>query len=223
MALEQPAFDVLKSLAPCRLLSLGYPDLLLTQSFDVKEAKDWQAVAAWHHWDHGPIYDTEAVFREFGIEAVYIDIHASRGCELVYDLNYDVDWHAPKMDVVLDAGTTEHVFNIAQAWLTMRRLCRVGGHLIHINPINATNHGFWSVSPTAYKDFYSAFGDTILKAEIHAGPLGKREIYEMPMAERFGAPNNSWSLVVAQRSARAAQSYPQQSKYLKNPNLKGVL
>ena len=76
MAIEQPAFDILKSLSPCRALFLGMPDLLLNEQFDVREADDWQAIAKWHNWD-GPIYDTEAVFREFGIDACIAPIVAA--------------------------------------------------------------------------------------------------------------------------------------------------
>lgn len=221
MALEQPAFDVLKSLVPCRLLSLGYPDLLLSQPFDVKEADDWQAIARWHHWDQGPIYDTEAVFREFGIDATYIDIHASRGCELVYDLNEDIDWRVHKFDVVLDPGTIEHCFNIGQAMWNVRKLCRVGGTIIHGNPISMTNHGHYNLSPTFYDSWYSHHGDEIVTALMLSGPLGKREVYEMPMMQRFTPPANAVSLVVVKRSMGWGNGWPVQRKYQVNPELKG--
>lgn len=221
MALEQPAFNVLKSLAPCRLLSLGYPDLLLNEDFDVKEANDWQSIAKWHHWN-GPIYDTEAVFREFGIDATYIDIHASRGCELVYDLNKDIDWFAPKFDVVLDPGTIEHCMNIGQAMWNVRKLCMVGGHIIHGNPISMANHGLYNLSPTFYDSWYSHHGDEILTAQILAGPLGRREVYEMPLMERFGPPPNATSLVVAKRGKGWGDGWPVQKKYKINPELKHV-
>lgn len=219
MALEQRAFDVLKKLAPCRLLSLGYPDLLLTQDFDVKHADDWQAIAKWHNWPY-PIYDTEAVFKELGIEATYFDIHASRGCEHVVDLNKDVSWAGDKFDVVLDPGTLEHVFNIGQGFWTVRRLCRAGGHIIHTNPMNAGNHGFWNLSPTVYADWYGQNGDKVIRAEILAGPLANREVYEMPPIARFTPPPNSFSLIVARRGDQPASGWPTQSKYLANPDLK---
>lgn len=219
VALEQAAFDILKSLAPCRLLSLGYPDLLLNEEFDVKEAEDWQKIASWHNW-HGPIYDTEAVFREFGIDATYIDIHASRGCELVYDLNMDLNWVAPKFDVVLDPGTIEHCFNIGQAMWNVRKLCMVGGTIIHGNPISMTNHGFYNLSPTFYLDWYGHHGDEIQHAVMLAGPVGKRDVYEMPWSKRFSPPSNATSLVVARRAEGWGNGWPTQWKYQQNPELK---
>lgn len=221
MAVEQQCFDILKSLTPCRLLSLGYPDLLLSERFDVKEAADWQSIARWHHWD-GPIYDTDAVFREFKIDATYIDIHASRGCELVYDLNDDIDWIAPKFDVVLDPGTIEHCFNIGQAMWNIRKLCLVGGTIIHGNPISMTNHGFYNLSPTFYADWYEHHGDQIVTAQILAGPLGRRDVYEMPMTERFSPPHNATSLVVVRRGSGWGKGWPKQHKYASNPDLRAL-
>lgn len=219
MALEQRAFDILKRLAPCRLLSLGMPDLLLTEERDAPKARDAAAIAKWHSWAY-PVYDTEAVFKSLGIDAVYFDVHASRGVEQIVDLNYDVEWTEPKFDVVLDPGTTEHVFNFPQALWTCRKLCKVGGTIIHSNPIGMTNHGFINFSPTLYADFYGHHGDTIERAEMLSGPLLDREVYEMPMYQRFTPPANACSLVVVKRSATWGQGFPTQRKYRDNPELK---
>ncbi len=185
----------------------------------MKEADDWQRIAAWHKFD-GPVYDTEAVFREFGIDATYIDIRASRGCELVYDLNEDIAWVAPKFDVVVDPGTIEHCFNIGKAMWNVRKLCNVGGHIIHGNPISMVNHGFYNLSPTFYLDWYQHHGDTIEYAAMLAGRLGAREVYEMPALKRFSPPSNATSLVVVRRGAQWGVGWPQQSKYALNPELK---
>lgn len=219
MAIEQPAFDILKSLAPCRALFLGYPDLLLNEQFDVKEADDWQRIAAWHGWD-GPIYDTDAVLREFGIDATYIDIHASRGPELIYDLNETIPWVAPKFDVVVDAGTIEHCFNIATAMWNVRKLCVVGGHMLHGNPISMTGHGFYNLSPTFYADWARHNGDIIITALILAGRIGARDVYEMPMTKRFSPPAKANSLVLIKRGEGWGRGWPMQGKYLENPDLK---
>ena len=176
MAIEQPAFDIIKSLAPCRLLSLGYPDLLLNETFDAPQVEDAEAIAAWHGWK-GPIYDTDAVLKSLGIDATYIDINRSRGCEVVYDLNEDIRWVAPKFDVVVDPGTIEHCFNIGMAMWNVRKLCVAGGHIIHGNPIAMTNHGFYNISPTFYLDWYRHHGDSIEHAVMMSGPIGKREVY----------------------------------------------
>ena len=219
MAIEQPAFDILRSLAPCRALFLGYPDLLLSETMDAPLAKDAESIARWHHFD-GKIYDTDAVFRALGIDATYIDIHKSRGPEVIYDLNETIPWVAPKFDVVVDAGTVEHIFNIATAMWNVRKLCNVGGTIIHGNPISMTNHGFYNLSPTFYLDLYQHHGDTIEYAAMLAGPVGKREVYEMPPTKRFSPPSNAVSLVVVKRGAAWAQGWPQQSKYKTNPDLK---
>lgn len=219
MGLEQRVFDALKALAPCRLLSLGYPDLLLTEKLDVPEVADAKQIAAWHLWD-GPVYETDAALKLFGIDATYIDIRASRGCERILDMNIDIDWTEPKFDVVLDPGTLEHCFNVAQAFWNVRKLCNPGGHIIHSNPVNMVNHGFWNFSPTAYLDFYSHHGDKVIKAEMLSGPLNAREVYELPPIVRFTPPANATALVVAKRGVKWGPGWPLQTKYRIYPDLK---
>ncbi len=219
MAIEQPAFDILKSLAPRRALFLGYPDLLLSEPMDAPLAKDAESIARWHNWQ-GPVYDTDAVFGALGMDCTYIDIHASRGPELIYDLNETINWVAPKFDLVVDAGTVEHIFNIATAMFNVRKLCMVGGHMLHGNPISMTGHGFYNLSPTFYADWARHNGDTIVTALMLAGRVGAREVYEMPMTQRFSPPANATSLVLIKRSEAWGRGFPTQSKYLKNPGLK---
>lgn len=219
MALEQRVFDLLKPLAPCRMLSLGYPDLLLREERTEPKAKDAAGISAWHSWPY-PVYDTDAVFKSLGIKAEYFDINASRGCERIVDLNEQVPWSEDKFDVVLDPGTLEHVFNIGQAFWTVRKLCKVGGHIIHVNPVNMVNHGFWNISPTTYLDFYSHHGDKIVHAEMISGPLMARESYELPPVARFTAPPNASAVVMVRRGDGWGKGYPMQHKYRVNPDLK---
>lgn len=75
-------------------------------------------------------------------------------------------------DTVVDFGTTEHIFNVAQALQNIVRLCSVGGQIIHVVPANNFNgHGFWQFSPELFFSLYSrenGFEDTqVLIAELH--------------------------------------------------------
>jgi hypothetical protein len=70
------------------------------------------------------------------------------------DLNYPEDW-PEKYDVVIDGGTAEHCFNVGQVFANILSAVRPdGGIVVHVNPLNMMNHGFWNISPTAYADFY---------------------------------------------------------------------
>ena len=175
MALPQPAFDLLRSLAPCRLLSLGYPDLLISDEFDVPEVANADKQRLNHSWQ-GKIYETDAVFRRIGIEATYADISAHTGLEKPIDLNSKIA-KAPQYDVVLDPGTLEHCFNIGQAFVNVRNMTRIGGHILHLNPLNIVNHGFYNVSPTTYYDFYELHGDQIRIGAVIDKEGGTGETY----------------------------------------------
>ena len=217
MAVEQHVFEWLKEFAPCKLLSLGYPDLLIhepgPQRFDSRE------VARWHHWNH-PVPDTEAVFKALGIEATYIDIHPSRGVERVVDLNYPTDLEG--FDLVLDPGTIEHCFNIGQAFQNIAAAVKVGGHVIHTNPMTRANHGFWSISPTAYMDWYETNGFEVVAMGGIGGRLDDRIVVEVEPNERFTAPPEFDILVVAKKLRDMNAVWPTQWKYRQNPDLKRV-
>ena len=226
MALEQHAFDILRTLAPCRLLSLGVPDLLLSEEYDTKRADNEDGLQRWHRWRY-PIYETDALFREFGIEATYLDNQAHRGNEVVADLNEPLEvayglvgggkgsHFAEKLfDVVLDPGTLEHCFNIGQAFKNVRNLCRPGGHILHINPMSMFNHGFWNLNPCAYVDFYGDHGDEIVSKKIIGGTLEERLIYRWHDWQRFGADNSMLCEVLIKRGDTPTMSgWPSQVKY----------
>ncbi len=220
MALEQVAFNLLKSLAPCRLLSLGVPDLLLSDEYDAPRVSNEADLQRWHRWPY-PVYDTDAVFRSLGIEATYLDNQAHRGNELIADLNYPLDLGA--YDVVVDPGSCEHTFNIGQAFKNVRNLCRPGGHILHINPLSMFNHGFWNLNPCAYVDFYGDHGDEIVSQKIIGGTLEERLIYRFMPWQRFGADNSMLCQVLVKRSdAPTMTGWPTQVKYDKAKRAKVI-
>ena len=82
---------------------------------------------------------------------------------LLYDLNTPVpqEWHN-KFGLVVDSGTSEHIFDVKQVLANTVALTELGGWVIHISPSsNTVDHGFYSFSPTLFYDFYQAngFGD----------------------------------------------------------------
>ena len=98
-------------------------------------------------------------------------------------------------------------------------MAKVGGHIIHLNPLFVINHGFYNLSPTFYKDFYDdnghKLGFTTEGIEYSA--------FEVPPFTRIisGIPENSWICVIAQRLNDREPAWPIQTKYKNNPTLSG--
>ena len=74
------------------------------------------------------------------------------------DLNQRVTG-LPQFDVVTNFGTTEHVFNIGEAFRTIHELTAPGGVSLHAIPGFAfINHGFYNIHPNALVEMARANG-----------------------------------------------------------------
>jgi len=74
------------------------------------------------------------------------------------DLNQPVSG-LPEHDVVTNFGTTEHVFNIGEAFRTIHNLTRPGGISLHCVPCFAfINHGFYGINPNLLVEMARANG-----------------------------------------------------------------
>lgn len=99
-------------------------------------------------------------FRALGFSGLHaMDMSGYENADIIHDLNAD----APPgrcvnaYDAVLDGGTLEHVFHLPNALSSVCRMVKIGGRILHINPMsNCADHGFYSFSPTLLVDFYSA-------------------------------------------------------------------
>lgn len=84
-----------------------------------------------------------------------IDINGSDGC-LRLDLNGPVQL-GRRYDLTVNHGTAEHVFNVAQVFVTMHNWTNNGGLMIHESPwLGWPDHGFWSLHPTLFFDLAAA-------------------------------------------------------------------
>jgi hypothetical protein len=244
MALPACCLPILKTLlgrlAPVagqklRALSLGYPDLLasreqLIQIFGAEIAphlrprEDAEAVGRWHGTTTmlPTIFETVSFFDAIGITIDCVDIHASRGFERVLDLNHKMPADMEgAYHLVLDLGTIEHCFNIAQAMANSASALAEGGCILHLNPLNLYNHGFYNVSPTFYSDFYGQNGfELVFLTGLTGSPTNPAPFDVAPVARFHKAPDNSVLIAVAQRTRVQPIGWPTQQKYLKNPNLR---
>jgi len=221
---------------PRRILCLGYPDMLVTEAqiaalcgagaaAGVRWREDSAAILRWHSLGSQMtrVAETRSVFEQLGIESDFVDITASRGFEIVMDLNSPAPPEmAGRYDIVYDGGTMEHCFNVGQV---MRNICaftRVGGFIIHVNPINYYNHGFFNFNPTFYHDWYTQSGNAIVSPfyAMH-GPVLASQVVTLDPVAGYRPPERSVMLVAAMKTSAGEPKWPMQTKYLKTPELKG--
>ena len=104
------------------------------------------------------VFDSELLFRAFGVEEVTsLDYSDYEGAGIIFDLNsQDLPQNLKmKFDIVINGGTLEHVFNISNAMDNINNLVSPKGTILHISPCSGwVNHGFYSISPTFFMDYY---------------------------------------------------------------------
>ena len=82
-------------------------------------------------------------------EVQSLDFSSYEGADLLHDLNKPVpdSWHG-KYDVVVEAGTLEHIFNFPIAVANLMKMTRVGGTMFFsMIANNLCGHGFYQFSP----------------------------------------------------------------------------
>jgi len=110
-------------------------------------------------WAEGYVSD-RTLFSLLGFhEVISLDASLYESADVLFDLN---DNEVPAQlkesaDLVLDPGTIEHVFHVANSLKNIFHLLKVGGRVIHISPSsNHLDHGFYMFSPTLFADYYTA-------------------------------------------------------------------
>jgi hypothetical protein len=214
--------------ARLRGLLLAYPDLVVPRAALAQVigeealatlAQRSDAAATWEY--HGlrgvgdPLYESLAVLARLGVDATVVDAAKLRGMERVVDLNFPLPADLKRgFDVVVDTGTCEHCFNVAQAFVNACDALDVEGMLVHAAPLTRINHGFWSFNPTIYPDFFEANGFELQMLTGVTGTIaeGFRPFNVDPFA-RFEAPPGAALYVVAQRREVRPLQWPVQRKY----------
>ncbi|MFD2234230.1 hypothetical protein [Phaeospirillum tilakii] len=155
-----------------KLLALGYTDIILSeeslariQSRIVVNGDAVFTILADAQGKRFVKFDPVSFYSLFGFETTFIDYFDPAPQALKIDLNQPIDpeFHQA-FDAVIDGGTAEHCFNIAQVMANMSLCVRVGGILSQGNPLFSMNHGFYNFSPVFYEKFYEKNGFTLLNA-----------------------------------------------------------
>jgi len=83
------------------------------------------------------------------------DTSPYEGASHLADLNKPITSPA-QYDTIIDFGTTEHIYNVAQVFENISLLCACGGQILHVSPANNfCGHGFFQFSPELYFSLYS--------------------------------------------------------------------
>jgi SAM-dependent methyltransferase len=109
----------------------------------------------------GPLgwMDDRTFFHSLGFDEVLsCDVSDYEGADVVCDLNVPVPKALTKrFDVIFNGGTIEHIFNIPIVLANIHAMLKVGGRVIHVAPSSSLiDHGFYSLSPTLFLDYYVA-------------------------------------------------------------------
>ena len=211
-----------------RGLLLAYPDLLvphgglaqvLGEATLAGVAQRADAAATWEY--HGlrgvkePMYDSLAVLERMGVDSVVVDAAKLRGMERIVDLNHPLPADlARSFDLVVDTGTCEHCFNVAQAFANSCEALAQDGILVHAAPLTRINHGFWNFNPTVYPDFFEDNGFELLSmAGVTGNIVQGFTPFQVDTLARFEAPPEAAVYVVAQRREVRPLKWPVQRKY----------
>ena len=202
-----------------RVASLGYPDIIapIPAMDGLKYRTDSEAICRRHGLAPRQIPDAESYFAKLGCELHVYDIVKERGCERLCDLNKpdELRYASKFYDIVLDVGTAEHVMNVFNAMMNMASMVKLGGYIIHENPHSGWgNHGFYSLHPTLFHDFYTSNGFEIVDCALVSR---SGETAQVPATKRFAIQTQQDLniLCMAKRTEVVEFTYAQQTKYKK--------
>lgn len=137
---------------------------------------------------------------------------------LRYDLNQPFDL-SERFDVVINHGTAEHIFNVAQVFATMHIHCELGGWLIHDAPfLGWVDHGFYCLHPTLFFDLASANCYEIHLIAVHEcksetiHQVRSRE-QVVSLVEQGKVPNNSMLFAAFRKRVEQEFRIPMQGYY----------
>lgn len=167
-----------------------------------------------------PSYAEDLLSKYFGATIVEsIDNSNYEGATIIADMNKPTPKALDeKFDCILDFGTTEHIFDIAQAHRNMQSMCKSGGLILHASPANNfCGHGFYQFSPELFLSRYSpenGFKDTEVFLADACDIKNWYRVLRSRTGERINIRSTGeiFTLVVTRIAAKSAERV-QQSDY----------
>jgi SAM-dependent methyltransferase len=132
------------------------------------------------------------------------------GSEYKFDLNKPVPLEQ-RFGLVLNYGTGEHVFNVAQFYKTVHDLAEPGGLMVHSAPLAGwVDHGFYNFQPTFFVDLALANQYQVLIAVVaQLAPFKMIELthreHVIELAKKGELPPNALIEVALRKPATHAE------------------
>ncbi len=103
----------------------------------------------------------DVFFKMLGFDEIHsVDYFDNEKPTFTLDLNKRIPRELEgQYDLVSDAGTLEHCFDVKEVLFNTVRLLKPGGHVAFFSPMSGmVDHGFYSFSPTLFRDFFKING-----------------------------------------------------------------
>ena len=104
--------------------------------------------------------------------AEYYDIDLNGRAALTIDFSKELPrslWHSAGL--ILDVGTTEHIFDIAHVYTNIVNMLGRGGFVLHYAPVSWFNHGFVNFNPLFFREFYERNHFDVLEHSLVFAPF----------------------------------------------------
>lgn len=168
---------------------------------------------------------SDGFMKAIGVETLqFLDISGYENATIIHDLNTPIpDSLREKFTLVLDIGTSEHVFNVTQSLENLRNLCKSQGHVLIVSPANNwLGHGFYQFSPELFfRAFDTEYGFEVKSLYLIKKGMFRESWYKLNDPKNMGrrgtilTNKRCYIAVIASKSVSTiAVSSPQQSDYV---------
>ena len=130
---------------------------------------------------------SEGLFMHLGAQKVdSFDYSDYEGATHVVDMNKPIEaMHKDKYTLLVDGGTTEHIFHVPNVYKNMMDMVKVGGHIVCNVPTNNwCGHGFYQFSPEFYFNLFTKERGFEVKVIAYAvgttAGAGEKKLWELP-------------------------------------------
>lgn len=223
----------LKGREQINVLCLGYQDVIISDTAYGRYfgGTDWKAMLrgrpnrekllAIHGGDPkliSVVPTLDSFFSLYGnVKVDVIDFARYEGTEIIHNMGEPIPPSlAGQYDIVIDGGTTEHVFDVACAFFNCAKLTRIGGYVYHAVPMTMLNHGFYNFNPTLLCDFYEDNGfETSGCIGVASGATDTPKLLDLPKVDRFrvGGGETVMLYIARKKEMRDQLVKPIQRKY----------
>jgi SAM-dependent methyltransferase len=211
MAITSPHYRILREIQP--MLPRGGTLL------EIGEAEWYGEIEPDFPCDGDGFAVAKAMYAELFAPSQIVSIDMG-GTEAAIKLDLNERLPSPKtigaqFDVVVNHGTAEHIFNIAQVFRTMHDACDAGGLMLHECPCQGwLDHGFYCLQPTLFYDLARANNYEV--SRVYVTEIQSDTVIRMDGRDhfyRFALPPNAMLFVVLRKICEQPFKIPTQGYY----------